>query len=1022
MKHIYYVLLLFMPAICYGQTITGTVHDAQNEPLAGITVTASGARNQAVTNEKGGFQINISVADKYLRFSATGLEPVEIEIAGKKDILVTMIKRSNKLDEVQIIAYGTNTQRYNVGSVTKVTAEEIGKQAISNPLEALQGRVPGLTIAATSGIPGASFNVQIRGQNTLKPSTSFISPKDNPLFIIDGVPFAPQNGNINQFSSLASPGIGNLYNNAYGGLSPFNSINPNDIESIEVLRDADATAIYGSRGGNGVILITTKKGKAGKTDFNLNVRDGVSFIGKTMPMMNTQQYLSMRKEAFANDGLTPNTTLYDAAYAPDLTIFDTTRYTDWKKVFLGNTARNLNVATSISGGNENTQFRIGGGFNRDTYIFPGDFSDDRENFATNIHHTSSNRKFSIDFSATYSYDKNNSSGAPNILSAYTLEPNYPALIDAQGNLIWDYKGVSLDGSYAGSNPFAYLKRLYKITNLNLNSNVLLAYQVFKGLTIRTSFGYNTFDSKEYSNTPQASQNPAFNPSSLAKFGNNNLSTWIAEPQIEYKSNYKKNSYSILIGSTFQRNASSKTETDGYGYINDALLGSISGATTTSSSDAFSEYKYSAVFGRISYRFDNKYLFNINGRRDGSSRFGPSKQFGDFGSVGAGWLFSEESLIKNNVPILSFGKLRASYGITGSDAIADYQYVSRYAPAKYTYGGNLGYLPQNLYNPQLSWASTKKLEFGLELGFIQDRVLLNAGWYRNRSGDQLITYQLPAQTGFQTVYENWNAVVQNTGWEISIQSTIIKSSRFSWNSSFNLTIPQNKLLSFPGIENSSYSTTYFIGKSVNTVTGFNYAGVDPATGLFQFAGASGQITSTPAYASQGKLNDYIIIGNTDPKFYGGFQNSFSYKGVQLDFFIEFKKQLGLNYLSQVYSLLPGLEQNLPVSLLQRWQSPGQQAQFQRFSSQYGQEYDAANNFVQSSGVYSDASYLRLKTATLSYNIPAGFLGKINVRSLKIFATAQNLFTVTNYKGNDPETQNFYGIPPLKTISFGLNLNL
>lgn len=1010
------------PLFSIGQTITGTVTNLQNEPLPGVTVTYLGTRVQTATNEKGFFLLTVITGKNTLRFTSTGMETIEMDISDKKEISVVMVKGNNKLDEVQIIAYGTNTQRYNVGSVSKVTAEDIGKQAISNPLEALQGRVPGLTVSSTSGVPGAAFNVQIRGQNTLKPSSTFISPRDNPLFIIDGVPFAPQNSNVNQFTSLAAPGDAFMFNNAYGGISPFNSINPSDIESIEVLRDADATAIYGSRGGNGVILITTKKGKAGKTDINLNVRNGISFIGKTMPMMNTHQYLAMRKEAFANDGLIPNSTLFDPAYAPDLTVFDQSRYTDWKKFALGNTAHNINAAGSVSGGTANTQFRIGGGFNRDTYIFPGSFADNRANFSSNIHHSSLNKKFNIDFTTNYSYDKNNSSGSPNILTASILEPNSPALLDSKGNPIFDFNGVILDGSYAGGNPFAYLKRLYNITSINLSANMLMSYEILKGLSLRTSLGYNTYTSKEYSGVPKVTLSPNLNPISSSQFGVNDLSTWIIEPQLEYRNTINKHNYSILIGTTFQRNENTRTENDGYGYIDDALLGSISGAATTLSSDAFNEYKYNAVFGRISYRYDSKYILNINGRRDGSSKFGPSKQFGNFGSVGAGWIFSEESLVKNTIPVLSYGKVRASYGITGSDGISDYQYLSRWSPTKNSYGGTLGYSPQNLYNPQLSWASTKKLEFGLEMGFFKDRLLLSSAWYQNKSGDQLITYTLPAQTGFSTVYENWDAVVENTGWEFTLQASVLKIGKFSWNSNFNFTLPGNKLLSFPNIGNSAYSTIYFVGKSVNTITGYNYAGVNPTTGLFQFTAADGQLTSTPVGASLGKMNDYTFIGNLDPKFYGGFQNSFNFKGIQLDVFVEFKKQLGMNYLAQVYSFLPGQEYNLPVSLLDRWRTPGQQTEFQRLSTQYNQEYTAASNFVASSGVYSDASYIRVKTATLSYDIPKQLLEKWNVHSLKIYVASQNLFTITNYKGNDPETQNFYGVPPLKTFSFGLNLGL
>jgi TonB-linked SusC/RagA family outer membrane protein len=1022
MKYLYLILLVCCAAISRGQTLTGHVKNVKNEPLPGITVSVAGTHIQTATDEKGNFRLSIGNLKATLRFSAAGVEPLEVALSGRTEIMVTLYAVTNKLDEVQVIAYGTNTQRYNVGSVSKVTSQDIEKRPVSNPLEALQGMVPGLVISATSGLPGASFNVQVRGQNTLRPTTAGISPRDNPLYIIDGVPFTTQNNNLNQFPSIAAPGITSAYNNAYGGISPFNSISPSDIESIEVLRDADATAIYGSRGGNGVILITTKRGKAGKTEYNMNVREGMSFIGNTMPMMNTQQYINMRKEAFANDKLVPNLIEGDPAYAPDLLAFDTTRYTDWKKYFLGNTAHTINAVGSLSGGNENTQFRISTAFNRDTYIFPGGFADNRASFSASIHHAPPDKRFTLDFSSMYGYDQNNSSAAPNLLAAYTLEPDYPAALDANGNLVWNYKGVSLDGSYAGNNPFSYLKRTYNIRNINLNSSLLLAYRLAKGMTFRTSLGYNTVNSNEYSATPVAAQNPAYNPSSLARFGNNNFSTWIIEPQLEYKGKYKKSAYSFLVGSTFQKNTNLKTETDGYGYINDALIGSISGTSVTTSSDAYNEYKYTAVFARLDYRFDGKYLVDINARRDGSSRFGPDRQFGNFGSAGAGWLFTEEPFFKNTIPALSYGKLRASYGITGSDAISDYQYISRWAPTTYAYGGTSGYSPQNLYNPQLSWASTKKLELGLELGLLKDRILLTAAWFRNRSGNQLITYQLPAQTGFTTVYENWDAVVQNSGVEISLQAAAIKTADFSWNSAFNITVPRNELLSFPGIQNSSYATTYFIGKSVNTVTGFNYAGVNPATGTFQFAKANGQLTVSPALPALGNLNDYIIIGNTDPKFYGGWQNTFRYKAIQLDIFTEFKKQMGVNYLAQIYSSVPGFEQNSPVALSSRWQVPGQQANIQGFSTQFGTSYNAATNFVRSSGAYSDASYIRIKTISASYTIPPGLLGKLNIHSLKIYAAGQNLFTITHYQGNDPETQNFYGVPPLKAVSIGLNLTL
>lgn len=1022
MKAQYVFLLLIIPLSAIGQTLTGIVRNTDNQPLSGITVRLKGTEVKTSTDRNGRFKIPaLPGAPSVLVFTATNMETHEREIKGHRYIEVVLERRLNKLDEIQIIGYGKSTQRFNVGSVSKLTADEIRQQPVANPLAALQGRVPGLVVTSTSGLPGSSFRVQLRGQNTLKSNLSGPAPIDNPLFIIDGVPYAAQNGNINQFPSINSPGLSAMLNNPHGGISPFNSISPDNIESIEVLRDADATAIYGSRGGNGVILITTKKGQVGKTAVNANFRYGISVIGNTMPMMNTQQYLQLRREAFSNDGIEPNMTLYDIGYAPDLLAFNSDSYTDWKDFFLGNTAHNTNSYIALSGGSAGTGFRLSADYNRDTYIFPGDYSDKRIGFASAINHRSADKRFSADFSATYSSNINNSSGSPSLLSAFTLEPNYPFPMDSNGNLIWDYNGVQLDGAYAAFNPIAYLKDKYRIKSNGLNSSLQLGYELFRGATLKTSLGYNFLLSEEYYGSPKIAQNPFNNPVARGRFGKNNFSTWIIEPQFDYNRNIGEATISILAGSTFQASENAKSEMSGSGYVNDGLIGSISGAPNRTATDAYSQYKYAAIFGRINLRFKNRYILNLNARRDGSSRFGPDRQFGNFGSVGVGWIFSEEGVFGKAIPALSYGKLRGSYGITGSDAIADYQFISMWAPSTYAYDGKIGYIPQNLANDKFGWASTKKLEFGLELGFFRDKVLLNASWYRNRSDNQLISYILPSQTGFRSVVENWNAVVQNTGLEFSLQSTNIKTANFSWNTALNLTVPENKLLSFPDIEQSSYSTTYIVGKSLNALNVFRYSGINPETGLFQFTDSNGNLTYTPVPARSGLFNDFQNIGDLDPKFYGGIQNSFRYKSISLDFFLEFRKQLGMNYLGQVYQNVPGWEFNQPEALTDRWSANGNTGDFQIVTSQFGQAASIArNSFVKSSGAYSDASYIRFKTISLSYNIPGDLCNRLGMERFRVYASAQNLFTITGYKGNDPETQNFYGVPPLRTIAFGTQI--
>lgn len=1025
MKYIFFILNLLFPIIVYCQQVKGYVTTITGERLSSVSISVKGTNIRSSTTEQGQFVIDVPTQNSVLLFSRIGYHPIEAVARFNSEMQISMKEDVSELDEVQVIAYGKTTKRYNLGSVTTIKSEDIEKQPVTNPLATLQGRVPGLVVTGTSGLPGSKFNLQIRGQNTLASSPQGVGgvglPLDNPLFIIDGVPFSTQNANINQMASAQSPGTGISYNNPYGGFSPFNSINPSDIESIEVLRDADATAIYGSRGGNGVILITTKKGMVGKTDFQLDYSSGLSTLGKTMRMMNTEEYLDMRREALANGGLAPNLTPSSAGYAPDLLLFDQKKFTDWKRYFLDNSAYNTAVNTSISGGANRTQFRIGAGYNKNTYIFPGDYNDNRANVLVNLNHTSNNKKFTISLASNYSFNKNNSSGSRDILSAYILEPNYPDLVNEKGELIWTYGGIPLGTGGVRNNPLSYLKNRYYIQNSNITSNLQLSYELMEGLVARSSFGFNSFYSDEYSGNPKSAQNPVFNTHATAKFGKNNFTTWIIEPQLEYNKTIAHHHINLLLGSTLQRNSNESILMTGTGYTNDDLLRSISSATTKSVTDGFSEYKYAAIFSRLNYRFDNKYLINFTVRRDGSSRFGPGKQFGNFGSIGIGWIFSEEPFLKNLIPTLSHGKIRTSYGVTGSDATSDYQYLSRWAVANYLYNGITGYIPQNLFNPVLGWASTKKAEVGLELGFIGDRILLNATYYRNRSGNQLVTYTLPSITGFGTVSKNWDAIIQNTGLELMLQTTNLKSDKgLSWNSSFNITFPANKLISFPDIENSSYSLIYSVGQSTNTIFGYKYAGVNEETGLFQFYDSEGNKTSTPKTASSGKLNDFQNLGNLDPKFYGGFLNSFNFKNFQLDIFFEYKNQIGTNYLKQIYAYTPGFEMNLPATLSDRWKKSGDNAEFQKLTTQYDDAYTTRGHFINSSGVYSDASYIRLKNIALSYSF--GEILKGRAKNLRLFCNAQNLFTITNYLGNDPETQSFFGVPTLRTVVFGIHLTL
>jgi TonB-linked SusC/RagA family outer membrane protein len=1017
------------PAAAHLDTIRGYVRDSTGAPLQGASVTIKGTKDGVTTDLKGGFGLVRAKVGSVIVFSYTGYNNKEIVITNtSRSLLFVMLQRSqSELDLTVVQAYGTTSRRFSVGSISTVDAETIERQPVTNVLLALEGQVPGLAINATTGVPGSQVLIQVRGQNTVTSNTATPGnligqkPYDQPLFIIDGVPFAPQNNNLSQLNNLASASnfAGGISQG--GGISPFDNINPNDIESISVLKDADATSIYGTQGSNGVILITTKKGKPGKTVFNLMATTGYNSAARTVKLLNTPQYLKMRNDAFAADGVTPSNDPNNYnAYAPDLLLFDSTKYTNWEKVIYGKTSNNTDIHGTLSGGTYNNTFLIAGGFTRSDFNFPGNFADQRLTLHSAFHHISQDNRLTIDFGTDYGYDQNNSPSGSG--GRILLPPNTPNLLDAQGNLVWSYNGVSLD-NYQFYN---FLKETNLLQNYNLNTTMRLAYKLLTGLTISANLGYNRNTSSEHAIMPASAQDPLY-PYITATFANRNYETINVEPQLDYTTTVGKGVLTALAGATYKKNTNFNSNLTGYGYANDNFLGSIDGAPTVSAYDQSTIYKYDAAFARVKYVYDGRYILSLNGNRDGSSNFGPGRQFGNFGSVGAGWIFTEEHFLKKAIPFLSYGKLSGSYGTSGSDGVAAYNYQPFWAsnPNVPPFQGVQPDFPQNLYNPNYSWALKKSLNTALDVGMFHDRVLLNATYYHDREGNQLGGYSLPGQTGFASVLENLPANVQNAGWEFAATSNQIKTKNFSWSTTFNITFNRNKLLSFPGLAGSSYAYQYVLGKPVSEIIGYRFKGLNPQTGLFEYLTSKGQATNNPNYELASLGGDQVPIGDREVKYMGGFGNTFTYKHVSLYFFFQFSSQEAPNYMSQIYSSsIPGIAiANQPVQVLNYWKNPGDNATFQKLTSNYGTATaQAEENFSSSSGAYSNDTYARLKTVAFSYSLPDAFLKKAHIQNARIYVNAQNLLTLTNYKVADPETfANFTALPVQRTIVCGLNFN-
>lgn len=965
--------------------VHGKITDPEGMPVAGATIIIKGNNRGTTSDFDGNYDIDANPND-ILVVSYLGYKSIEQPIDGQTTINIVLQPDAQNLKEVVINAgYYTTTDREKTGSISRITDKVIETQPVNTAMDALQGRVTGLDIIPTTGLPGGGYTVRIRGQNS-------IGAGNNPLYIIDGVPFDTQSLSNSSISLAILP---------LGDVNPLNTLDPSSIASIEVLKDADATAIYGSRGANGVILITTKKGRNGKTVVTVDASTTIITPTKMLDLLNTEQYLSMRREALLNDGFTE----YPAdAYDVNGT-WDPTRFTDWQKELIGNTALNQTVRTSASGGNSQTVFNLGGSFMKETTVLPMEFNYKRSTVFTTLSHHSENGKFNVLFSANYGQDQNSLPANDLSRIARLLPPNAPALYDEEGILNWEQN--------TWDNPLAALKGTYRNNSRTLIANTVIGYTLLKGVILKTNLGYNRSDLDELQLNPHTIYNPAYgltSSSSYALNNNNNRDSWVLEPQLDGYFPLGKGELKMTVGATLQEQNSDAIALQGYGYDTNSLLGNFSAAQTLEVlTENSSQYRYMAFYGRLNYNYKRQYILNVTGRRDGSSRFGPGKQFANFGALGAAWIFSEAAFMKP-LSWLSYGKIRTSYGTTGNDQIGDYQFLDTYELTNVDYNGYIGLSPSRLLNPYFAWERNRKKEAALELGLWNNTLLLEVARYQNRSDNQLLGLPLPGTTGFASINGNLDATVENSGWEFSVQSDLVRNDHFNWNASIQLTLPKNRLVAFEGLENSTYANQLVIGQSLSVYKLYQLEGVNPDTGLFEFRDYNGDGT----ISSTEDRNYYVDLS---PKFYGSIANSIHYKNWNLDILFQFVKKKGLNafYLTEP----PGIMQNQPVGVLDRWQQPGDQASMQAYTTGWNYDaYVAYSQFTSSSGIVSDASFIRLKTLSLSYRLP---LKNEQPIRCSLFLQGQNLLTFTKFTGGDPEQLTGF-LPPVRRISAGVKFEL
>ena len=971
--------------------VTGTVIDGTtNQPMPGVNIVVKGTTIGTTTDADGKYSI-LAEPGQILVFSFIGYKSTEAKVDERMVINISLEQDVTTLGEVVVNAgYYTTTKETQTGNIVKVEAKDIALQPVSNPIAALQGRVAGLEITQSSGVPGESFKVRIRGTNS-------IASGNDPLYIIDGVPFTSASMSFAETSGtiLGSPST--------QGYSPLNSINPADIESIEVLKDADATAIYGSRGSNGVILITTKKGKSGQTKIDFNLYSGIAQVPHQMDLLNTSKYTEMRREAFKNDVRVPN-----VGNSPDLLVWDTTRYTNWQKELIGGTANITDAQLSMSGGEKNTQFVLGGGYHKETTVFPGTNSDQRVSVHTNITNTSPDQKLKTTVSINYSRNLTSLPGQDLTLNALNLAPDAPALYDESGKLNW----IGWNSNF--ENPLAFLNRKYEATTSNLIGNAVISYSILANLQAKVNLGYTSNAMSGIQTLPISSYAPGSTGLvNRSTFSNSDFQNWILEPQLNWKPKLGGGQLDVLAGTTFLDQKTGGLAQYALGFVSESLMKNLAAAPAIiSATNYYSQYRYQAAFGRINYNVKGKYIVNATGRRDGSSRFGSGKQYSMFGAIGAAWLFSKEDFIKDALSFLSFGKLRASYGTTGNDQIGDYQYLDAYRSSS-NYQGTIGLGPVRLSNPDFAWETNKKIEGGLDLGFMNDRMSIGVSYYHNRSSSQLVGLPLAPTTGFSSVQGNFPATVQNTGLELVLNTRNFEASQFTWSTSLNLTIPKNKLVAFPNIEFfPAYTNIYVVGQSLDIRKLYHYTGVNPTTGIYQFTDVNGD----GVFDS----NDRQSAKYTGRKYYGGLLNSFRYKGFQLEILFQFVSQQGFGY-SRYFQNAPGTLGNQAEPVMARWRQTGDITDVQRFA-RGGAGTAAYATFINSDQGITDASFVRLKNLALSYALPQPLLQRMHFSNVRLFVQCQNLLTITNYSGLSPESPGLGALPPLRTITAGIHLTL
>ncbi len=974
-------------------TLVGRITDENNKPLDGVSVRNAASNSFVITSYEGIFKLPWPPGSKEVEFTYVSYEKKSLRVTDPNAFLgVTLKPAFGAQEEVVTMSYYQVTRRDNTGSNFRVRGQELTNGS-NNPFSELSGRVPGLTSTLSGGAPGAASRLQIRGRQSIGTVPGNDNqPYNDPLVVINKIPFAGSKPVSLLPSAAGDPQGGGL---SGGGISAQAAINPADIETVDVLKDADATALYGSGGAHGALLIATRMGRISKPTLRFNIQKGAVASTYVPELLDNREYTAMRKEALAAANLPIN-----QSTAPDLLRLDTNNYINIPQLLAGNTGQLINVNASLQGGDTLLRYYLNAGYYRESSVMSKSLPQQRFTSHANIRYMSPGRRLQVDVSLLYSHLNYNSIASDPILYAGKLVPLLPSLRDENGQLVWMYN------SFDFRNPLGQFENSSDTRINTFSVGLQGSYQLGKGLYFRTTLGYQSLPVKEELTLRMA----AGYPNSERAVASNKLQSIIAEPRLEYE--HKTGSYfqwGGLLGGTVQNEIRKWMVTRYDGYANDSMLG-LPGIPPSERSWGDNTYRFRALYSRWHADWDKRYFINATGRLDASSRLGPKRKTALFWALGGAWVFSDEKWFRS-FERLDYGKLRASYGIAGNDNYANYGFETRaYWLSRQQDPDSVVMLsPFQQGKPQLEWEKNYKLEVALELAAFRS-LQFNVAWYRNVTSNQLLTIQ---QSDTPAIV-NWPARVLNTGWEFYLRYNIGQGKKISYTSTLMLTLPRNRLLSFPGLDTSGYRNSLIVGQPLSVQRGFQFEGVNPATGLFI-------VPANP---------DTIITGHWEPQAYASWSQEWRLGRFSIGLFIEARKQQTLHPLYYVYSSGGGpgrwsaaqqQQTNQPRTVLQRWQKPGDMALLQRFTASNSPDVQAAIKFFrQSSMMMADASFWRIRNLYCAWELPEKWLKAAKLCEGRIYLQGQNLFTGTHFRDGDPTIQFSGRLSAQRVITAGVQV--